>query len=313
MPKSKLRLAAIGEAVWDCYPHHRTAGGSAVNYAFHARRIGHEGILLSRIGRDTNGRSLHKALTRFGIDISGVQFDENRSTGTVEITTGADGEPRFYCSPDCAFDYFEDFSPWLSQQPEFDALIFTARSQRGNESRNQVRKAINVSSKNLLVFDLNLSGKQPDFQSIVIQSLKSCDLVKLNEAELNVLREILNLKQRSTIACLEHILEEFQIDLVCLTLGSHGAIALTGEDAVYCPGLEIQVSDTVGAGDSFTVGLTAGLLTGLPLRDALTFANALAAFVTTRFGATPVYSYSEFENFRKGKHRHAYSLEFKHL
>ena len=50
----------------------------------------------------------------------------------------------------------------------------------------------------------------------------------------------------------------------------------------------VNVADTVGAGDSFTAAMVAGLLRGKSLRETHRLAVDISAFVCTRKGATPV-------------------------
>jgi sulfofructose kinase len=73
--------------------------------------------------------------------------------------------------------------------------------------------------------------------------------------------------------------------LLCVTLGSHGALALEGDRAVYSPGFRITAVDTTGAGDVFRGGFIYGLLRRWPTEQILQFANAAAAVSCTRLGA----------------------------
>jgi len=50
----------------------------------------------------------------------------------------------------------------------------------------------------------------------------------------------------------------------------------------------VEIADTVGAGDSFTATLLAGILNGLPLKHIHQTATQVAAFVCSQHGATPV-------------------------
>ncbi len=87
---------------------------------------------------------------------------------------------------------------------------------------------------------------------------------------------------------------------VVMTRGGDGAVALTGAGRAEVPGIQVAVSDTVGAGDTFTSGLLAWLeragrldraairgVTEDDLRTALTFANTAASINCTRAGAQP--------------------------
>ena len=50
------------------------------------------------------------------------------------------------------------------------------------------------------------------------------------------------------------------------------------------PGLPVEVSDTIGAGDAFTAALVVGRLAGRPLDEINRHANEVAAFVCSRPG-----------------------------
>jgi len=73
--------------------------------------------------------------------------------------------------------------------------------------------------------------------------------------------------------------------LLCVTLGSHGALALDGDRVVHSPGFRIHAVDTTGAGDVFRGGFIYASLQGWPIEQTLRFANAAAAVSCTRLGA----------------------------
>jgi fructokinase len=53
------------------------------------------------------------------------------------------------------------------------------------------------------------------------------------------------------------------------------------------PGFEVEVRDTVGAGDAFLAVMLAGLLNGTSDEALLQHANLMGAYVATQFGAVP--------------------------
>lgn len=73
--------------------------------------------------------------------------------------------------------------------------------------------------------------------------------------------------------------------LLCVTLGSQGALALDGDRAVYSPGFQVHAVDTTGSGDVFRSGFIYATLQGWPIERVLRFANAAAAVSCTRLGA----------------------------
>jgi ribokinase len=49
----------------------------------------------------------------------------------------------------------------------------------------------------------------------------------------------------------------------------------------------VQATDTTAAGDAFNGGLACALARGLPMAEAIRYANAVAAISVTRMGAQP--------------------------
>lgn len=84
--------------------------------------------------------------------------------------------------------------------------------------------------------------------------------------------------------------------LVCVTLGTRGALALDGDRVVHSPAFHVETVDTTGAGDVFRAGLIYGILRRWPAERTLRFANAAAAMSCTKLGAmTSVPALSEVE------------------
>jgi sulfofructose kinase len=66
--------------------------------------------------------------------------------------------------------------------------------------------------------------------------------------------------------------------LTVVTRGADGSVAYTADGTIEAPGFPLDdVVSTLGAGDVFHGALLAALVRGLPLREALTRANACAA------------------------------------
>ena len=296
--KNPLRIAGLGEVLWDIYGEKRHPGGAPANFALHVQRLGHQGILLSRVGSDELGRELLSRLRKEGLDLSGVQIDPHRPTGTVQISLDEQGVPRFTCSNDVAFDYFEPFDAWLERAGELDALLFGTLAQRNPVSRRSVSALVARHPAKRLVFDVNLRGNSPDLKEIIRQGLLQAQLVKVNEEELRALQLLLGKETLAPETFARWLLETFELELVTFTLGPAGAVGLSRKEMLYTPGFRVVPVDTTGAGDAFAAGLVVKLLEGESLAEALEFANALAALVATRHGAVPQYRPGEADELR---------------
>ena len=73
--------------------------------------------------------------------------------------------------------------------------------------------------------------------------------------------------------------------LLCVTLGSRGALLLEGDRLEHVAGFPADVVDTTGAGDVFRGAFIYALLRGDCPGDVVRFANAAAAVACTRHGA----------------------------
>ena len=72
-----------------------------------------------------------------------------------------------------------------------------------------------------------------------------------------------------------------------VTLGERGAVWSDGTAGGHVPAPEVRVVDTVGAGDTFTGYLAAGLARGAPLAESVAEAVRAATLAVTRRGAQP--------------------------
>ena len=98
---------------------------------------------------------------------------------------------------------------------------------------------------------------------------------------------------------MRRIADHFEISQLIVTLGENGAAYLDSGIFGQVPGIPVQVSDTVGAGDGFSAGAIACLERGLSLKEACAYGNRLGAFIAEQTGSIPDYSRKEFENWRR--------------
>ena len=114
-----------------------------------------------------------------------------------------------------------------------------------------------------------------------------CHLLKLNDDELAVLQLVLGQEGSDQDGFLLHLIETYELALVCVTLGARGCILRTPQERVSSPGYVCPVVDTVGAGDGFAAALVMGYLAGQPLEMVAERANLMGAYIATQRGATP--------------------------
>jgi sugar/nucleoside kinase (ribokinase family) len=90
--------------------------------------------------------------------------------------------------------------------------------------------------------------------------------------------------ERDTVKALRALRTRHE-GMICVTLGSRGAMLLAGNELHEAPALKVASVDTTGAGDVFRGALIYSLLRGDRPDVMLRFANAAAALSCTREGA----------------------------
>lgn len=281
-----LRVLGLGEVLWDLLPGGRQPGGAPGNFAHHARALGADAALVTRIGNDPLGAQLLGFFRDLGLPVDLVQLDPVAPTGTVSVELGADGAPAFTIHEDVAWDRIEATPAALAAVAAADAVCFGTLAQRAEPARRAVQKLVAAAPPAALrVFDINL---RQHFHSreVIEESLESARVLKLNDAELPVLARHFALSG-AVRDQVEALAARFRLHVVALTRGPNGSLLFGPGGWFDEPGQPVAVKDTVGAGDAFTAALALGLLQGRPLDEVNRLANAVARHVCTCAGATP--------------------------
>ena len=74
-------------------------------------------------------------------------------------------------------------------------------------------------------------------------------------------------------------------EIVIFTFGEKGCAGISKEGFFEIPAFDVDVKDTVGAGDVFHGAFLAAIVKGLSPKDAARFASGVAAIKCTRIGA----------------------------
>ena len=281
-----FRVVGIGEVLWDLLPDGAQLGGAPANFAVHAHALGAASGIVSRIGDDDPGREIITRLAGLGLQTDGIQVDPMHLTGTVAVSVDAAGQPQFTSASDAAWDHIAIVDQARRLVSAADAVCFGTLAQRDAVSRQSIQALMRAVPQHALrVFDINLRQAYYS-RAIIEESLSLASVLKVNDAELPVLASMFLLEggQRAQMA---QLADRWQLRAVVCTRGAAGSLLCVGGEWSEHPGIPTVVSDTVGAGDSFTAAMTLGLLAGWALDDVSDRANRLASFVAAQSGATP--------------------------
>lgn len=260
-------LTVIGEALIDMVgdredraTYRALPGGSPLNVAIGTARLGCDTTLMARLSDDAFGRALRGHAEANGVRLA--LHDPALEPSTLAIASvGADGVATY------AF-YIEGTADWqwtpdeLRRVPTDSTLVHTGSLASwiapGATLIAEALRLRRAGGQSLLSYDPNVRPgllPGPDAaRELVEPYLRIAHLVKASDADLAWLypgRDPLeSLRAWSAVGP----------DLVVLTRGGDGAVAMTADGAVVeRPARPTAVVDTVGAGDAFMAGLLCAL------------------------------------------------------
>lgn len=274
------RPVIFGEVLFDSFPDGSVVmGGAPLNVAWHLQGFGLEPLLISRVGNDDYGKQVIDTLNVWGMDVAGIQIDNEHPTGKVAVSL-QDGQPQFSILADQAYDFIATESVQRAVADNPVGLFYHGSLAARNPVSRQALETLRHSGAPLFV-DINLRAPWWE-RAQILELMRGADWLKLNDVEF---RE-LDGKQPDNVACRKFI-DDHQIGHLILTLGENGA-RIISEDA-ESDGRPVQVEnivDTVGAGDAFSSIMMLGILSGWEMNRTMTRALEFAARVCSLRGAT---------------------------
>ncbi len=292
--KNKFTLAAVGEVLWDIYPEEKYLGGATFNFIHHTMQLGHDGILFSRLGDDSEGRDLLKILREKRYNTDFIQIDIKNPTGYVKITLDENKVPSFKGAKNAAYYYMEWDGRFYNVRDKIDAVLFGTYTQKTPQIIDLTKRFLEELKDSVRIFDVNFRWWHDDMENLVTGCMEHTDILKMNEDEFEKICGLYSLPGDHGPGIRE-LIDKFGLKLVCLTLGEYGCLLADGKEEVYCPGLAVKPVDTTGAGDAFVAAMAIGYLNDDPLKKIGEFANMVAAYTSTQQGAVPEYTLVEIE------------------
>jgi fructokinase len=277
----EARFTVVGEALVDLvesatqpgtYTAH--AGGSLYNVALTLARLGEDVSLVARSGQDAFGRMLEDKARA-----SGVRFDRwqvvAEPTSLAVASMDADRKAHY--------DFYFDGTAGLGWDDSIVDLVPSGgvlhlgslaswRPPSGPVLQALQKRAFDLGDT-LVSYDPNIRPALIADVDAVRTSVERCvaaaHIVKTSDDDARFLYPGVGPEDTARRWCSSGAL------LVIVTYGADGAAAFAGgRELARCPGIEITLADTVGAGDSFSGGLLAyladhGVVSPEALRTAL--------------------------------------------
>ena len=286
----------VGKGLADSMLFEKRPGGSIFNVAVGLRRLGVPASLLTKLGGDEFSQGLMSVITEEKINTECLRRDPDLKTTLAFVALNKEGKPEFRFYRENAADTRltvseiehidpQDYSMYhfgsiaLIEKPASDAYLELLDMFHGEK----VTTSFDPNIRPSLIHD------RKSFLQMFYRVSEVVDILKMSDDDLEYITGLADAREGL------RKMPDRTNAVILVTLGKNGAIAsCRGQSRHVSTFNRVRVKDTTGCGDAFMAAILSGLLnsgdfTALSmsrLTDIVTFANAAATIVGTRYGAS---------------------------
>lgn len=291
---SRFAVIAIGRAGVDMYPREsgkvlaevehfsRFLGGSSANVAAATAKLGHRTAIVTRVGDDDFGDFIVRELRRLDVSTEFVRSVPGLQTPVTFCELfPPDHFPLYFYAPSAP--YFDIDAAELDLDEIAGVPVFwgTLTGMALEPSRAAHLAAWSIRNRrDHTVLDLDYRDRfwdSPDAaRRAAHEALEFASIAIGNQAECTLASG-----WSEPAAAAEWLLQR-GVSLAIVKLGPDGVLAMTRDETLRIPALDVDVVNGLGAGDAFGGAVCHGLLKGWPLSETIAFANAAGAHIATR-------------------------------
>lgn len=268
------RLPKLGETLVG-NSFHMGYGGKGANQAVMAAKLGAQVAMVTKLGRDVFGDGTLNNYREQGIDTAHVLFDEALFSGVAPIFVDDHARNFIVIIPGANMG----LSPTDAQDAReaiLSAALLVCQLEIPTET---TLEAFRIAKSGDVQTILNPAPAAP----LPDELLQLSDICAPNETETELLTGMpVNTLEQAEAAA--RALLKRGPRIVILTLGERGALLVDRNKVEYIPAVPVNAVDPTGAGDAFIGSLAVFIGEGVPMRDAILRANAVAALSVTKIG-----------------------------
>lgn len=263
----------------------RKAGGAELNFAIGVARLGLESKWISRLGEDEFGKVIYNFARGEGVDVSDVQFVKEYPTSLNFKEIKEDGSGRtFYYRSNSPTNTFvmEDITDDLFTSIDIVHLtgVFLSLDKK---NLALVMKVIEKAKENNITisFDPNIRLKLwtiDDARETFKEIFPHVDILLTGLDELELFLE------EDSEDSFTKFANDYNIKDLIIKDGENGSKLYRDGVWTKADAFNVDVVDTVGAGDGFAAGYIYGYLHKYSPEELLRIANGVGALVTTVSG-----------------------------
>ena len=248
----------------------RLPGGPCANFACAVARLGMRVASLATVGEDVSGQEIVADFAAYGVATEFILTKPGGVSPFTVILIEPSGERSIIVVPSFASEYDDAYLQQVLAQTR--AVHTMPRPGARFNRMAQIARANDV--KVMIDVESSVGANRP----VLEEMLGHVDIASFNERGL-----VASSGEAATIEGARKLLA-YGPEMVLVTLGPRGSIAVTADEAHQVGGWQVDVQDTTGAGDTFNAAFLSRLLSGDSLAECLTFANAAAAIAVTGLG-----------------------------
>ncbi len=258
-----------------------SCGGGACNTSVGLARLGCTASFNGVFSDDQWGQNLMQNLKKEGVDTSNTTIVEGETSSFSILLTALDGERVTLYEP-ATNKHLDDVTFAREAAATMDWIVLNHINRESCELENDLADLLTKENAPKLTW--NPGGCQierglTDTQNKQLLAHTTLLLVNRNEA--------LRFAGVQDLDEALRILKSSGPDIVCVTDGKNGCIAMDKNHTYRCPAIDCKILDTTGAGDAFCSGATWALASGLTLPTALQAGTINATSVVCAVGAQP--------------------------
>ena len=272
-------------------------GGAPANFLGTLASFGKSTAFIGKVGDDAFGNLLISTVKKYGIELKGLVRDDDYFTTLAFVTIDADGDREFSFARKPGADTqlsFEEVNASLIENCK--VFHFGTLSLTTDPIKTATQKSVAFAKAmgKIISFDPNLRAplwnRLQDAKEQMLWGLEQANFVKINDEEVDFLWNC-SPKEGG-----DKILNEYGADLVLVTLGAKGMIAMNKKSCVQVECPKVNPIDTTGAGDicgasamNCILDLNKSLsdLSKDELLSIAKFATTAASLSTEKYGSIP--------------------------
>ncbi len=256
-------------------------GGVARNIAENLARLGQPVTLISAVGVDRAGDQLLAELVACEVDVSRVMRAEQQPTGTYLAVVDNSGALELALDDMRAVglitpDYLRSLGGLFSQA----SAVFID----GNLSKESIRTIISMARRAHI--PLCADPTSAVLANKLLPYIKNIQMLTPNYTEACVLtgREAVSKRRRELLEAAKQLVSQ-GVSIVSVVIPNSGVVYATSETTGMISAIRTSIVDPTGAGDALSAAILFGLLSGMPVDDAVRLGAAALSLTMGQVGS----------------------------